>query len=351
MAEMAQLFGLGARTPVGLTLAAASAAVRAGISGFGEHAYIVDSRGAPVLVAADPLLPADMPLTDRLVEMCSSAALEATQGLTSRPRVHLLLALPPQERPGVEATLAQSVGAAVDKALQGLVEPCSRSVVAEGHAGALRAVADGARWLRDDPEALVLVVAADSYLCADALEWLEQCHQLYQDDNPWGFIPGEAAGAVLLGSEQILSRLPLAAWGRLLTCGGAVEPNLIKTEQVCLGQGLTEALRGALGQLPAGCLVDRMICDLNGEPYRTDEYGYTRLRLSPMLADPETCLTPVENWGDVGAASGALFVGLAAMAAARVPDYGRHVLVWSGAESGLRTAALLAFEMPQRSRP
>lgn len=351
MAEMAQLFGLGARTPVGLTLAAASAAVRAGISGFGEHAYMVDSRGAPVLVAADPLLPADMPLTDRLVEMCCSAALEATHGFTTHPRVHLLLALPPPERPGVEATLAQRVGAALDKALQELVEPGSRSVVAEGHAGALRAVADGARWLRDDPEALVLVVAGDSYLCADALEWLEQCHQLYQDGNPWGFIPGEAAGAVLLGSEQLLSRLPLTAWGCLLSCGGAVEPNLIKTEQVCLGQGLTDALRCALGQLPAGCLVDRMICDLNGEPYRADEYGYTRLRLSPMLSDPANCLTPVENWGDVGAASGALFVGLAAMAAARVPDYGRHVLVWSGAESGLRAAALLAFETPRRSRP
>ncbi|SHN13362.1 hypothetical protein [Rhizobacter sp. OV335] len=350
MAESAHLVGLGARTPVGLSLPAASAAVRAGIAVFGDHAYMVDSHGAPVLVAADALLPADMPLTDRLGEMCSAAAQEATQSLPAGCPVHVMLALPPPDRPGVEPGLAQRVWAAIDAALQGQVVYRSRSVVAEGHAGALRALAGGLSLLHDDPQALVLVVAADSYLTADALEWLEQGHQLYHDGNPWGFIPGEAAGAVLLGSQRLVSHLQLPSWGRLLSCGAAVEHNLIKTEQVCLGQGLTDALRGALSRLPEGRLVDRMVCDLNGEPYRADEYGYTRVRLSRVLSDPGAFLTPAESWGDVGAASGTLFVGLAAMAATRAPDHGGHVLVWTGSESGLRTAALLDLETPQRSR-
>jgi 3-oxoacyl-[acyl-carrier-protein] synthase-1 len=50
-------------------------------------------------------------------------------------------------------------------------------------------------------------------------------------------------------------------------------------------------------------------------------------------------MTPAACWGDVGAASGVLFTGLAFAEAARAGSSSKTTLAWSGSEGGLRAAA------------
>jgi 3-oxoacyl-[acyl-carrier-protein] synthase-1 len=80
---------------------------------------------------------------------------------------------------------------------------------------------------------------------------------------------------------------------------------------------------------------------MNGEPYRADEYGFTVARTSERFVDAADFLAPADCWGDVGAASGPLYLGLAAAAGRRRYSQGPYWLAWTSSESGERCAALL----------
>jgi 3-oxoacyl-[acyl-carrier-protein] synthase-1 len=134
----------------------------------------------------------------------------------------------------------------------------------------------------------------------------------------------------------------------LRSAGSAVEANRIKTDTVCLGHGLTEAFDKALAVLPADGRVNATICDMNGEPYRGNEYGFAVLRSAEQFAGDADCLTPADCWGDVGAASGPLFATLAVLAAAKGYSAGPFTLLWASSEGGLRAAALLREVSTQR---
>jgi 3-oxoacyl-[acyl-carrier-protein] synthase-1 len=91
-----------------------------------------------------------------------------------------------------------------------------------------------------------------------------------------------------------------------------------------------------------------MICDQNGEPYRADEFGFALVRLSERFSGGSDFLAPADCWGDVGAASGPLFVALAAAAAERGYARGPYYLAWASSESGERVAALLGLDIKPR---
>ena len=52
----------------------------------------------------------------------------------------------------------------------------------------------------------------------------------------------------------------------------------------------------------------------------------------------------------MGAASGPLFAMLACQAAARGYAKGKRTLLWSGSESGLRSAAVLGFDISAKKQ-
>ena len=80
---------------------------------------------------------------------------------------------------------------------------------------------------------------------------------------------------------------------------------------------------------------------INGERYRGEEWGFVCLRLSNHFDDPIDYMSPADIWGDVGAASGALFIMLACQAAARGHAKGPRMMLWASSESGVRVAAVI----------
>ena len=84
-----------------------------------------------------------------------------------------------------------------------------------------------------------------------------------------------------------------------------------------------------------------MVCDLNGERYRANEWGHALSRSFGASVPPELVWHPADCLGDCGAAAGVLNVifGTLALARRSVPD--GEVLVWGSSDDGERGAALL----------
>ena len=336
--------GVGAATAIGLTAEASAAAVRAGIPGFTEHPYMIDRRGDPFVAAMAPYLGPEMRAESRIAELARTAAQEvvaaARSGAQTPIPVSVIVGVPP-DRPGVSPALPSQLAASVRRGLGDGVRISGLRLLSNGNSSGLMAIEAGCRELRDGRATFVIAGGVDSYVDVDALEWLDAVDRLHVPDNGWGFIPGEAAGFCLLCSAATAAERHIPAWGRVVAMATSNEPNRIYTETVCLGEGLTQAVQQVLGALRPGTKVDDTICDQNGEAYRADECGFMLARTSELFVDPADFVTPADCWGDVGAASGPLFVSLALFAAMKGYAKGINTLVWTSSDSGERSAVLL----------
>ncbi len=341
---------LGASTPVGRDAWATAAAVRAGISGFAEHPYMIDTAGEPMRVAIAPWLDViECQGSDRfealLVPAIEQALAPLAEARDPSIRVALALALP-AHRPGLPADLEPRLRTALSTKWPDRF--AATAVLASGHAAGLVGLHAALAKMAQGAFDASVIAGVESYLAPETLEWLEQEDQLHGAgplNNAWGFIPGEGAGAVLLLGERAAERLRLEPLGRVLSVGKGVERNRIKTETVCIGEGLTDAFRAGLAGLPAGAQVTDVYCDMNGEPYRADEFGFACLRTKEGFVSASDFVAPADCWGDVSAASAPLFLALSAIAAQKSYANGPYGFVWASSESGERGAGLIEWTL------
>lgn len=355
VAKPLQIVGFGACTPVGRNAWSSAAAARAGLCGFSEHPLCVDTAGEPVRVARAPWLDLGIEGVDRLAALLLPAIDEALNtwdktGAMRGVRMGLTLALP-GHRPGRPAVLGEDMVARIAQRYPTRIREVR--VFEAGHAAGLLALEAAADACAVGSVDACIVCGVDSYLTPSCLEWLETCDQLHGGgplNNAWGFVPGEAAGALVVANADYLTCPGVESFACVTSVGIAHEQSLIKTDDVCIGEGLTRAIRFAVKVLASGELVDNVFCDMNGEPYRADEYGFAILRTGKAFANPTDFFAPADAWGDVGAAGSVLHVALAVIGHRKRYLRGRLSLVWASSESGERGAALVrAADQSQRS--
>lgn len=363
-----RVLAIGACTPVGGNARATAAAVRAGLCGFVEHDYLVDDAGEPMRVARVASIDAELQGPERLVALLAPALDEVLIDVRAAPqgRIGVAVALPPPRPGGPGAAPGQDPDAG--PAAQAVRVLC-RTRLGErlgpfqafpsGHAGGFQALDQARAWLRAGQAEAVIVAGVDSYLAPLTLEWLEaegQLHGAGLTNNAYGFVPGEAAGALLLasaaadpasGSGSASAAAP--AWAELLAVGLGRETRLNKSDGVCVGEGLTQALRHALDEVATQGMIDNVVCDMNGEAYRADEYGFSGLRVRDRLRDPTDFLAPADCWGDVGAAGAPLHLLLAASAGRKGHAKGPLSLLWGSSDGGERGAAVIRARVVQRT--
>jgi 3-oxoacyl-[acyl-carrier-protein] synthase-1 len=322
--------------------------VRAGIAGFTDHPYVLDSVDEPVRAGIVPWLDIRLRGADRFAALLFPAIDQVLQSLLNIKRAELRMGLAlglPVARPGLDPALHPRLARALDERYQDWFTRIS--ILPNGHAAGLMALAGATADLADGRLDGCIVAGVDSYIEPDTLQWLEECDQLHGAglfNNAWGFIPGEAAGALLLLSKQACERCGCAPLAAVRAVRLANEPNRIKTQTVCIGVGLAEALRGALhGVLPEGKVTD-IYCDMNGEPYRADEYAFASLRVKDRVESATDFVAPADCWGDVAAAGAPLHIMLAAVAGQKGYAKGGRALVWASSESGERGAALIEVD-------
>lgn len=347
MSDSVHIVAVGARTPLGLTAESSAAAVRAGIRRLTHHPLFVDRMAEPVTVARDSLLDPGLPASERVIELLATALVELGRKLTGSlrgARIPLFLGLP-EARPGWAREQAHFVEQAISRlALPFVCNPIELFPL--GHAAGMAALKSAMAQMRAGQHELCLIAGADSYLQLETLSWLDQNRQLSTSYHRGAFCPGEGAGAFAVASESAVGRLGLCSLARVRGIGSAMEARRIKTDTVCLGEGLTMAIRNATASLELPHeTVDGILCDINGERYRVEEWGFVMLRLAEAFVDPTAYELPVSCWGDMGAASGPLSVVLATAAGLRGYARGSRYLLWNSSEGGLRTAALLDLNL------
>lgn len=346
MAERVVIVALGACTPVGRDAWSSAAAVRAGISGFVQHPYMVDTAGKSMRAAIAPWLDIGLSGVDRLEALLFPSLEEAMEPVASRPGAPLNMAIAlglPSARPGVPEDIQQQIISRIKRRYARQFSGAAS--FAAGHAAGLIATQAAFTKLTQGALDACVVAGVDSYIEPITLEWLEandQLHSAGPSNNAWGFIPGEAGAALLLMRESVAETSGLKVLAVVLGTGTSMEAKRIKTETVCIGEGLTQAFRATLAALPAGAKVSDIYCDMNGEAYRADEFGFTALRTKESFESASDFVAPADCWGDVGAAGGLLHLALATVAGLKGYGRGLFTLAFGSGEQGERAATLLA---------
>lgn len=302
--------GLSAITAVGYSAAMTVASVRAGISMHSFHPFMVNTAAQPYKVCMLPPLEAGLAIEGRLTAMTRETTAQLLALLPeSAGEVDFLLGLP-SPRPGLpdalEGLMLEAVET-IEKHSSGL----QLFTAAKGYVSGVFALRSAIKRLESNTVEFCLVAGIDSYMNAETLLWLEITGQLYTQENPWGFIPGEAGAGCLICRASTAGAYGLPILAQLTAATVAIEPDSDNFESVCVGRGLSEAVEQALAHLPPGAWVDNLLCDTNGQVYRTDELGFMLARHGNTIRNIGKMQTPAGAWGDVGAATTPLLLALA----------------------------------------
>jgi 3-oxoacyl-[acyl-carrier-protein] synthase-1 len=336
------IVGCGAQTAIGRALPATSAAVRCGISAHTDHPFMVDQHGEPMVVAFASWLDIDDPARDRIALMAIATMQEALGPLVARSaisRLRMQIYAAFSEESLSDQTARQRLVDDVSSDSAILASPPPIDTVWQGHAGGFLALKAACNDLRLGKIHVGIVVGADSYIDPERLEDTDRVGRLHSSNQTWGFTPGEGAGCCIVVTGSLIRHLGLSSLAEVSAVATATEPKLMGTDSVCIGEGLTAAFRGVLSEsLP----IAHSYCDLNGETYRADEFGFAISRTSEFFQDVSQFTAAADCWGDVGAASALLATVLPVVAWQRGYANGPCVLAWSSsAHVPLRGAALL----------
>ncbi|MEM7160639.1 MAG: beta-ketoacyl synthase N-terminal-like domain-containing protein [Myxococcota bacterium] len=339
------IVAMGARTPVGLRAETSAAAIRAGISRHASHPTMIDGAGDPLCCAVDATLDPDLRGAARAETLAMSALQECIEPLVPVGKATLSLWMGvPETRPGWGEADTKQLMRRLSSTLGERFNLEQVMSVPRGHASGLAALELALREVDSGRVHGCIVGGVDTYLHHETIDWLDETRQIMTATNRSSFVPGEGAGFFVVMTESMARTLRLTVLATVRAVSTAVEPHPIKTPGICIGEGLTEAIRGATAplRLPEE-KVATTYCDINGERYRNDEFFYVPLRLWAPFVDSNRFEAPADCWGDVGAASGPLLAMLAIASGQRGYARGPHVLLWTSSEGGTRAAATLSL--------
>ena len=340
------LTGQYALSPVGLDAETTCAALRARVSRMTESdLYLPMPAGpeaaddVPLTVGLVPNLDTDLQGIDRLL----SLALGALRGLVDRAQ----MARGELGRTATDAVpstwnleqtfLPSLVARAGMREIKGEWAAIDQS----GHTGVFALLGKATALLDSGEVDQCIVLAVDSYIDLERLHALDLAYRLKSERGVDGFVPGEAAVALLL--ERAVPRSPTRrpCLCRVTLPVLATEPRPFLGDKPSGGTGLATVLRGALRSMPQAQPASWVLCDLNGESYRAFEWGLVRVRLASQLASPIVVQHPADCVGDTGAAAGGLLLACAAQAFVRKYAQAQAALVWAASDAGARAATLV----------
>ncbi len=269
------LLAAGLVSGLGLTAAESCTAIRAGINVFGETRFVGSS--GDWIVGSEVTLEQPWRGLPKLARMAARAVAECLAAAVPLPadRVPVLIAVAEPDRPGRPEGLDRLLVEMMEEALGHKLHPHSR-IVPQGRVGGAVALVGARRMLIEGHHPRIVLAGVDSLLSGPALMAWEEADRLLTRENSNGFIPGEAAGAVLLGASAADAPASLLLRG----LGFAIEPAPPGSGKPMRAEGLVQAIRAAL--VEAGMALhqcDVRITDASGEQYRFKEAALAVTRL------------------------------------------------------------------------
>ncbi len=326
---------------VGLTAPASCAAIRCAVSNFQETRFM-DSGGEWIMGSS---VSTEQPWRGipKLAKMLASVLREciACGPVVNINEVPILLCLAEEDRTGRLHDLNNQVLLKTQKELDVHFHENS-DTIAQGRVSGAIALDYARKLIYDGRFARVVIAGVDSLLVGAALRSYETGEHLLTKNNSNGFIPGEAAAAVVVQRPKRSSQPELVCTG----IGKGLEKATVDAEDVPLrADGMLQAIRNALTD--AHCKLgdlDFRICDVSGEQYSFKEVALALTRLLRQRKEEFDIWHPADCIGEVGAAIGPaiLSVLLAGMYKGYCP--GQKAIAHFGNDDGKRAALVMAYE-------
>ena len=323
---------------VGYSTTAAVPAIRAGIDHFRETQF-VDQQGEPLIGAQ--LHGIDLWGTARMKWMFQKVLAECLP-VDNNADFHdtaLVLITPEPERPGMGDGWSDKIYR--DYTTQYTFHPSS-CVLPLGKTGLIAALAQASDLLTGGKIQQVLIAGVDSFFSSAAItHYLEQ-QRLLSRDNSDGFIPGEAAGAVMVTSPGNRNKEGLVITG----IGQHNEDaHILQDELPNRGTGLNKAIRKAV--LDSGLPLTETLFHISAVSHESFYFRETELAVLRSLEHkvpdyPHLMLT--SSTGEVGAASGPLILAYLASVMSRKDGPGKKGLIHLSGDTGQRAAAIVNWQ-------
>lgn len=321
-------------TGVGLDAPSSCAAIRCAIDNFQETRFI-DSGGEWIMGCEVPL---EQPWRGKtkLIKMLSLALAEClSRDDTVQPeQTPLLLCLAEPERVGRVIDDDHQFFHDLCEALGCEFHPKSR-VIAQGHVAFATALLRARELIQEEKVPQVLVAGVDGFLVGPMLAVYEEQERLLTSQNSNGFIPGEAASAVLVRGVRKNDEPGLVCVG----LGFGVEKATVASEGPLRADGLVQAFKAALDE--AGCdmgALDFRITDISGEQYHFKEASLALSRTLRKRKEEFDIWHPADCVGEVGAAMGGIMAAVIDAACRKEYSKGNHILFHLGNDDGKRVA-------------
>lgn len=341
------ILGVAALTSVGDDVDQTCTSIRAGIKGYKQHPWFASQSSDPEWVAGEPLIVGRVAavdpgragpdrLVDLLLPVLSDLALRTRLERRHLADTALLLALPEPDPATAGWDLDKGFAARL-LARSGL---SFKQVVHNrtGRAGMLELLSEAADLLSARAAERVIVAGVDSYLTGERLRHLDENQRVKSRRNVDGFIPGEGASALLVQLATRVDPRGAPSIARVTAVGRGSEPQPFTGDRQSTGRGLVTALRGALtGPVPW------VLCDMNGESYRSFEWGVALARAGERMGGVPRLTHPAINHGDIGAATGGVLAAAVIAGFQRGYAAATEAVLWAGSDGAARAAARLSL--------
>lgn len=327
-------------TSVGLSAAASCAAFRAKVSNPTETRFM-GSDGEWIMAHQVPLEEPWRGLT-KLAKMAATAIDEALQHLPKAEwgKLPMLLCVAEKERPGRMAGLDDQLFLMIQEEL-GVNFASHSMVIQQGRVAAAVALAQARALIAQGKCTRVLIAATDSLLTWPTLSYYVERQRLLTASHSNGFMPGEGAGALLVGRPQ--------KQGSELICSGVgfgVEKAHIESEDPLRADGLAKAIKAALSD--ASCQMhdmDYRVTDLSGEHYYFKEAALALSKTMRVLKEEFDIWHPAESAGEAGAVAGVTVLAQAQAACSKGYHLGSNILAHMANDAGQRAALVLQYRV------
>ncbi len=327
-------------TGVGLTSAASCAAIRCAIDNFQETRFM--DKGGEWIMGCEVPLEAPWRGKAKLIKMLSTALSEL---LDKHPKlktedVPLLLCLSEHERPGRVIDDDNNFFLSLLEEMDIEFHEQSR-VIAQGRVSVSVALARARELIYKRTVSQVIIAGVDGLLVGSGLSVYEENERLLTSQNSNGFIPGEAAAALLV-------TLPVADGKPHLICSGlgfGVEQATIDSDLPLRADGIVKAIKDVT--VDAGCDigdVDFQIASVSGEQYWFKEASLSVLRTLRVRKEEFDIWHPADCIGEVGSAIGLIMLSVALTAVNKGYAPGKNMICYFSNDDGKRAATILNYQ-------
>jgi 3-oxoacyl-[acyl-carrier-protein] synthase-1 len=347
--------GIGMVTPVGANTAMTAAAVKAGVSGYQASGYFTRKTRQPITMTGVPLevfMSMQVEIDegsyysaqyDHIIKMAILALREAVSRQSIKKPVPLILAIP-ETHPNVSyikpEALIKNLINQKDLPLHADLVRC----IDTGRAAGIEGLELARHYLYQQKADYVLLGGSDSHWVYPRLGELDKADRVLAPDSMDGFAPGEGAGFLLLTRHPERAMTQDGHIIAIARPGVSQEPGHLFSDQTYRGDGLDQAFKQALSD-HTGDGIHTVYSSMNGEHHWAKEYGVAYTRNQASFLDPVKVAHPADCYGDLGAATGPVLIGLAADSLWKQPGLATH-LVYSSSDGAWR-AAVRVEKMPK----